>query len=228
MAIYSYNALKTSHRAERDGYPQPFSLRIHRSLSWLDSAEQTEHLDGKFIFLWISFNAAYSAELHRNQNEYESQRFSRFLHQVVNRDKQSLLATILWQRYPNAVRLLLDNQYVFQPFWDFHNGVASATPWEELFLEQKKSANAALAKQDTYKVLRLLFQRLYVLRNQLIHGGATWKGQVNRAQIKDGTSLLGDIVPLFIEIMMDNAHMDWGKPVYPVISDEPKNQTSTS
>lgn len=82
MKIYSYSELKNRHREERDAYPQPLALRVHRELSWLDCSERTKDLDGKFVFLWIAFNAAYSAELQGDENEYESKRFNRFLRQV--------------------------------------------------------------------------------------------------------------------------------------------------
>lgn len=219
MKIYSYSELKKRHREERDAYPQPLALRVHRALSWLDCSERTNDLDGKFIFLWIAFNAAYAAERQGDENEYESKRFNRFLRQVVAKDKKARMATILWKRYPGAVRLLLDNPYAFKPFWDHHNGLVSADDWKAKFKRQKTAANRALAGQHTSKVLGLLFHRLYVVRNQLIHGGATWAGKVNRSQIRDGSALLGDMVPLVIEIMMDNADENWGIPIYPVIAD---------
>jgi hypothetical protein len=57
----------------------------------------------------------------------------------------------------------------------------------------------------------------YVLRNQLIHGSATWNSKVNRSQVKDGAAVLGVLLPVFINIMMDNPDHDWGKPYYPVV-----------
>lgn len=56
----------------------------------------------------------------------------------------------------------------------------------------------------------MLSNRLYTLRNQLIHGGATWYGSVNRDQLCDCTNLLSKLVPLIIELMMDGANTLWG------------------
>lgn len=217
MKVYTYAELKKRHRLERDAYAQPVALRVHRALSWLDCSERSTGLDEKFVFLWISFNSAYAAEL-GSDAEYETARFSKFLRRVVRRDRKARMATILWKRYPGPVRVLLDNQYAFKPFWDFQNGLVSDAQWKLKFKKEKSAANRALASQKTYTVLQLLFHRLYVIRNQLIHGGATWGGKVNRSQIQDGTALLGEIVPLVIEVMMDNALEDWGVPIYPVIS----------
>ena len=55
--------LKRRHRQERDSQPTNLSLRLHRALSWLNRAEQAEDDDGRFIFLWIAFNAAYATEI---------------------------------------------------------------------------------------------------------------------------------------------------------------------
>ena len=56
-----------------------------------------------------------------------------------------------------------------------------------------------------------------MLRNQLVHGGATWNGQVNRDQMRDGAAILAFLVPVFVDIMLDHAHEDWGDAFYPVI-----------
>ena len=56
----NYSALKSRQRDERGTHPQGLALRVHRALSWLDRAEQCTDDDGRFIFLWISFNSAYS------------------------------------------------------------------------------------------------------------------------------------------------------------------------
>ena len=50
-----------------------------------------------------------------------------------------------------------------------------------------------------------------MLRNQLIHGNATWNGQLNRQQVNDGYRLLSALQPVFLSIMMSNPHKDWGR-----------------
>lgn len=66
-------------------------------------------------------------------------------------------------------------------------------------------------------LLGVMFNRLYTLRNQLIHGGATWNGSVNRKQLRDCTQLLGSLVPILIQLMLDNPNTLWGEACYPVI-----------
>ena len=49
--------LKAKQRELRAGFPETMGLRGHRSISWIDRAEDASDDDGRFIFLWISFNA---------------------------------------------------------------------------------------------------------------------------------------------------------------------------
>ena len=50
-----------------------------------------------------------------------------------------------------------------------------------------------------------------------MHGGATWHGSVNRAQVGDGARIMAFLVPLFVSLMMANPDEDWGPPDYPVV-----------
>ncbi len=59
--------------------------------------------------------------------------------------------------------------------------------------------------------------RMYTLRNQLIHGGATWNSRVNRDQLRDCSAFLGKLVPYIIQLMMDNPNVLWGDACYPVV-----------
>lgn len=115
--------------------------------------------------------------------------------------------------------MLLDNQYVFQSFWSHQSGKIDEAAWKARFASGKKAAQQALASGNTPALLGVLFNRLYTLRNQLIHGGATWNGSVNREPLRDCTNLLGKLVPLIIELMMDSADTLWGDACYPVARD---------
>lgn len=77
--------------------------------------------------------------------------------------------------------------------------------------------NKPLANRNTPAVLGVMFNRIYTLRNQLIHGGATWNSQVNRDQLRDCCSLLSKLAPLVIQIMLDSEDTLWGDANYPVI-----------
>ena len=77
----------------------------------------------------------------------------------------------------------------------------------------------SLSRKDTSKILLILFDRLYTLRNQILHGAATWNSNVNRSQINDGSNILSSLVPQFIFIMMKNHNKNWGSLAYPIHKD---------
>ena len=102
--------------------------------------------------------------------------------------------------------------------WNPHqSGKISEEQWKERFASGKKAAALALANRNTPAVLGVMFNRIYTLRNQLIHGGATWNGRVNRDQLRDCSNLLSKLVPLIIQIMLDNPDTLWGDANYPVV-----------
>lgn len=215
MAI-DYQSLKARQRKERDAHTENAALRIHRALSWLYRAEQCDDLDGRFVFLWIAFNAAYSNDL-GNLSLSESELFNSFLKRLMDLDVDKKLYHIVWQQYTSAIRVLLDNHYIYQPFWNHHNGMAGYEDWQEGFNRSKKMAHFALANNDTATVLSVIFNRLYTLRNQLVHGGATFNSSANRDQMRDACAILEELVPTIIEIMLDNATAHWGDACYPPV-----------
>lgn len=212
-----FERLKSRQRQEREDYPPNLGLRVHRALSWLQRAERADDLDGRFIFLWIAFNAAYANDIDERYRLSEQRQFRLFLENLCALDKRQRIENLVWSEFPSSIRVLLDNPYVFQDFWDFHGG--KLNEWQTSFDRAKRAAQAALGRCDTPVVLAIVFSRIYTLRNQLIHGGATWDSSINREQVRDCVNLLSKLVPLVVEIMMDNPDTLWGDPYYPVIKD---------
>ena len=212
-----YTDLKNFQRAHRDNFSESLTLRTHRGLSWLNRAEQSENdPDAKFIFLWIAFNAIYAQDFDSIKST-ESNNFSRFLDKLLNIDSEHLISNLVWQEFPNSIRVLLDNEFVFNPFWDYHNGNITEQEYKDHFNSAKSLASKALGNMQTNVVLRLVLSRLYTLRNQLIHGGATWNSSVNRNQLRDANNFLHKLIPALLTIMMENPNELWGDANYPVV-----------
>ncbi|MCW1385066.1 HEPN domain-containing protein [Novosphingobium sp. KCTC 2891] len=216
-------ALKDKQRTLRDGFPTPLALRVHRALSWLIRAEHEEgDLDVRFVLSWIGFNAAYAGDVALALGQ-ESQRerdvFMRFFTTLVGFDGKHRLYNMVWQRFAQEIRVLLGNRHVFAAFWLHHNGVPGFDDWRARMDREDVAIRSALARHDTATLLSIVFGRLYVLRNQLVHGGATWNSAVNRDQVRDGAAILTCLLPLFIDLMMENPGHDWPMPHYPVVPD---------
>lgn len=169
-ALLDHATLKRRHRLVRDTHPTGLTLRIHRALSWLHRAEQADDVDGKFIFLWIAFNAAYAQELDDNDRTSDKATFTAFLQKLCDLDTGKRIDELIWKEFSGSIRALLDNPYVFHPFWEFQRGRIDEGEWKKRFASAKKAAQSALASGNTPGLLSVLFKRLYTLRNQLIHG----------------------------------------------------------
>lgn len=218
MTDLPHAALKDKQRQLREAFDTAIALRTHRSLSWLGRAEQEEDdWDARFIFLWIAFNAAYASDI--DDGLKDRARFKAFFDTLVHLDSDKRIYAVVWERFSNEIRMLLDNRYVFAPFWAHHNGMPGNEDWADKLAKTKVVMNRAMTTQDTPLILSVLFDRLYMLRNQLVHGGATWNSQVNRDQVRDGAAILGQLMPIFIDLMMDHADYGWDMPHYPVVEE---------
>ena len=203
---------------KRRSWPKDRVLRLHRAIRWLKRAEQlVEEKDDDlaFITLWISLNACTSTEESRGTSYIKE--FNGYLAKLVELDRERLIYNILWLNFSNFVRALINNKFVYGPFWDSLRN--DDDEWKESFTKSKEDANRALESQEVTKLVAVVVDRLYVLRNQLIHGGATHGSSKNRGQVVDGRRLLTALVPVFLNLMFDDS-VDWGRPQFPLVQDD--------
>ena len=227
--------LKTRIDALR-GVP-PLEHRLHRAVSWLRRGDAERDADAKYIFLWIAFNAAYALE--RNVKT-DAQRRESYLKSLVSLDKKNHIYGLLVKQLRAPVQDIMENVYVYRGFWD---GLTDQDfNWQEwpnriwferdrAFVEERLAYRPApgslqaqlrpnaLVPTDVAAILDKLFDRLNVLRNQLMHGCATQDGTLNRRQVDAGATLLGPLVHIFLDIMVDNPGESWGATAYPVRDD---------
>ena len=215
----SYDELNAEWEQVRETLPGALGLRMRRSLSWLGRAErerESDH-DAAFIFYWIAFNAAYAKEVARDPASTARDQFASYFRTILSVDTHSTVYDAIWETYSGPIRLLLENRYVYHPFWEHHAG-RGYDDWECRFEQSKGQVRRALADVDTHFILSTLFERLYVLRNQLMHGGATWReSNCVRAQVQDGPRIMASLVPAFVHLMMSHPDVDWGPMDYPVV-----------
>lgn len=215
--MLKWSELKERHRVIRCDQPESTSLRIHRALSWMECAEQAQDADTQFIVQWVAFNAAYAREFEGGAVFSEQGIFRRFLDKLVRLDTEDLIYNIAWENYASKLRVFIDNKYVCRHFWEFQSGRLSEYEWKAKFERNQRDVHHALAKKDTVIFLNILFDRLYTLRNQLMHGGASWDSRMNRSQVQDGSRIMSALVPAIIHIMLENPQEEWGDPCYPPV-----------
>lgn len=213
--------IQQQFKQSKEQFNEDFRLRIHRSLSWLQQAEQAQRaqdFDSQFIFLWIAFNAAYAKDLAAGIRSIDKGLFVQFIYRICHLDQQHNIYDSVWNTFSGSIRIILNNKFTFQQFWDYHNGLITETEWLDSFERNKQNALNALSQKDTPEILVAVFNHLYTLRNQIIHGGATFNSTVNRTQLKDACTILLTLIPEMLQVMLNHPNdKTWGKPFYPVV-----------
>ena len=186
--------------------------------------------DTAFILYWIAFNAAYG-QTGSADDDYQPRKERASQHaylQKIARLYPSLRAAFDSEQLPEAVYALLASKYVYEPFWRSHAGASRYREWATQFKQlrymissrlRRLRATTIAADTNIESVLCEVFDRLYTLRNQLMHGGATWNSSLNREQVMMGTATIATLLPCFIDAMIENPEAGWGSPPYPVVND---------
>ena len=213
-----YNNLKASNCSNK-----VLLTRARRALSWLEKSEKENSQDAKFIFLWISLNCTYSK--HTLQEDDRDLRNNFFELILESDDKKKSIWYLLNERYPEEITLIINNEHIYIDFWkdEKHSfNQQKKLLWQaSMDYENNKITDKLIdsknnkSKEDVIYILNILFSRLYVLRNQIFHGGSTFEGSVNRTQVDDGSNLMQYLVPLFIKIMLENPQNSYSEVPYP-------------
>ena len=197
--------------------------RLRRADAWhRRSQEARPDSEERFIFLWISFNAAYGPTVPGSQDNSSSERraFNSFRRKIVDRDKCNDLQSIICTKFAGPIRMLMDNKYVFEPFWEWVRNEQTSNAWRSTFSADRRAFRKSFANGDVCGLLRGVFRRLYTLRNQIIHGGSTPKEGWGQDQVRDGARIMDALVPVILGIMRTAIEKDrdssiWGEVRYP-------------
>ena len=202
-----------------DGDQKAFATRMKRAISWYLRADQEDRdPDAKVLFFWIAFNSLYGKDSGR-RNEKPKQH--NYLKKIARLGSKEIHNTII-KNCKKAYTNIMHNEFILQDYWDDvregENVPGNKKREDKLDFElhQKYQTikhnykNQAIlllnqsenSKENTERCLKDLFERIYVIRNQIIHGGSSWNSEVNREQIDDGCLILETLIPVFIELML--------------------------
>jgi hypothetical protein len=202
-----FRALAKADREANEG----FCIRVWRALSWLERAETLDPTDieGRFISAWVSFNALYGQldPDHRAWGDREA--WSTFLAHVWRIDAEMVIHKLMQKRQMRVLRIV-DDKFLHHRFW--HEGDAA----KKLMDQERRDAMKWFGSPKMDRVLRLLFDRLYVMRNQLLHGASTKGSKLNRRPLREAGNLLIELMAAILEVMIAHGVAeDWGELCYP-------------
>jgi len=199
----TYEELNSLYDELKDNLEENLKTRIHRSLSWLKKSERDNEPDANFVFLWISFNGAYSNQEHNHGYDIRSDFFT-----LIYKYGKKEIDEIIEINFNAEIYNIYSNEYLIESYWHGKG--------YDFEIERRKDIDMAhyelnKAKKDCSKILEKLFQRLNILRNQIFHGYTTYNSSVNRVSVESASKLMQILVPLFIEIMIKNHDENWGE-----------------
>ena len=192
-----------------------------------------ECADDQLIFCWIAFNSLYAGYAATDARpgpaalDFASERrqWSAFLEQVAQGVRARRFAEA-FDALRAPVTALVNNPYVLHAFWrqmDHPHG----RDWQEEFERDRRAAGQFYARrmqrdarpprggrragrQESQTgqegvVARCVFDRVYVLRNQIIHGAAGYGDGYNREQVRVSAALMLPLLCVLVQAIAEES-----------------------
>lgn len=216
-------------------------IRLERSRSWISVADDLsragESSDAwtrpgyknlvsqareheRFIFYWVAFNCLYGRRYYdgsKADQETDIQKFLKkveVMSQLDRKNYTTILDNAIKESYSHGRKLILD-RFLDDRYWRGQRKVHLIVRENE---EKWRQAEANLhLRGDFDSFLRLVFDRLRVLRNQIMHGCAKY-GPESRGfkSLVFGVRFLEVMVPAFHRLTeIYGEHVNWEKAPYP-------------
>ena len=219
-------AEKIRQEIEENSLDRKFAVRIKRSISWLERAKKTDDQDSKFALLWIAFNALYAIDHHSCGDTKERLQQAKLFSIIKAIDSEHEICKLIEEKCLDEAKNVVSNRYIMREYWDYvmnnnlqdgqeKHGQGFKKRWKDKTDNKRDKLVMSIKDRDILPMLGSIFGNLYILRNQIIHGCATWQSKKHRDkpeekdmdQVDDGCKVLEMILPLFIELLMENPYL---------------------
>ena len=199
---------------------QSLEDRLQRADSWMQAAAalRPEQQHESFIFLYIAFNCLYGRRQYEGDETQIGKDLAEFFQKVRVMSARDVEegGTLLKKAVAAARRdgaILIRDKFLSNRYWRGGSSVALQKQLnkEESLVEEQ----LALGSYDMF--LDLAFRRISVLRNQIMHGCATYGARSHgQASLAKGLRFLKVMVPAFYELTKLYGHeVKWDPIPYP-------------
>ena len=209
-----WKPIKQRLTADRDQHPTV--IRFHRACTWLQRVEAVspdEDQDIALVCQWIAFNALYGQWDEQKLDPKSDRRSWRdFMDKVLALDSSRFLEGVLTE-HKRLVMSILDDSYLRDYFWND----PSVSKANQTTPEKRKAATWYIEKRWVL-ILEALFERVYFLRCQMVHGAATYGSNLNRKSLQRCITMMGHLMPAILNVWIETGvDEDWGPMCYPPI-----------
>ncbi len=199
---------------------QDFGDRLKRANSWIKVSEKfRDHEHAEFIFLYVAFNCMYGRRPYEGTGPQVREDLEWFLQAVSamhEKDKEDgglVLSKAVMACREAGEKLIVDH-FLCDEYW---RGGSNLPDLVNRLGRRRSRANAAIRNGHNEDFLRLVFDRLRVLRNQIVHGSVTFgPGSKGRPSLSAGLQVLRTMIPAFHKLMEKYGHFARWDPIpYP-------------
>ena len=195
--------------------------RLQRADSWIQAASdlQPERMHEAFIFLYIAFNCLYGRRKYEGDEAQIEEDLDAFFSKILamhRRDAEeggTILRTALAACHQDGAVLIRD-RFLVNRYW---RGTQPPAMLQTKLNKEALGALEALADGDHREFLSLVFRRISVLRNQVMHGCATYGARsYGRAALAKALRVLRVLIPAFYQLVRQYGHdLAWDPIPYP-------------
>ena len=200
---------------------QGFRDRLQRADSWIQAAAglTPEQFHESFIFLYIAFNCLYGRRKYEGEETQIVEDLDAFISKILAMHEQdarqggTTLKNALAACRQDGMVLIRD-RFLVNQYW---RGTQPPAALQVKLNQEALGALEALADGDYREFLTLVFRRISVLRNQVMHGCATYGARsYGRASLSKALRVLRVLVPAFYELSRRYGHEQTWDPIpYP-------------
>lgn len=217
--------LRRLWKPRRDAYAKALlyegvRIRVHRALTWLAFAERcgADDLDARLIAQWIALNSLYGRwDGNAGSPMPDRESLREFTVQVLAHDHDGLVAAVLGAHGKLALSLFED-RYLCRHFWEEPTAPRGRQRNREAAWGSA-TAREHLREGRHAPVLARVLDRVHFVRNQLVHGGSSYNGRLNRAAVRRSSQMMEHLLACFLQVIMEHGYMDdWGELCYPPIA----------
>jgi hypothetical protein len=210
-----------------NGDGQPTLIRFHRACSWLARVEDMSEQDADLalVSLWIAFNSLYGQwDQAKREPKQDRECWRAFCDSILRFDRDNHVVETL-QENKRLVMSLLEDESLCGYFWRDAN---SRRPRQSK--KAKRNGQTWYLEGRWCMIVDELLERIYLMRCQLVHGAATYGGQLNRTSLKRCVWMLRHLLSAFLLVWIDHgSNADWGPMCYPPLNSPVlRNATSSS
>ena len=196
---------------------EPIMIRIHRAFSWLQRVEDvqdTDVFDTRLIFQWIELNSLYGLwDEEMREPVRESVSLRTFLDRIVELDADARISGVL-NEHRKLVMTIFEDGYLTKFFWE-----KPSIDRVRKAQKTKFSARTWYLQGQHGLILDRLMERIYFLRCQLVHGGATSGSRLNRTAVRRCSTMIGHLLPAIMLVLIDHGwNEDWSPLCYPPLT----------